>query len=41
MCINEGFQDQNCKCKCPDGFSGVNCETVISKNLFIKPIIVC
>ena len=29
-CKNEGFQDQFCKCYCPDGFTGSLCETLIT-----------
>ena len=32
-CKNEGFQDQNCKCYCPSGFTGTLCETIITSSL--------
>ncbi len=38
-CENEGFLDENCKCKCPDEMTGSFCEKVNSKQptLFKSP----
>lgn len=30
VCQNGGYVNANCQCTCPEGFSGVSCDTVVT-----------
>lgn len=30
VCQNGGYVNANCQCTCPEGFSGVSCETIVT-----------